>query len=322
LQVKSNDGRFYLVRRWRADGKNRSETIAPFGTSPPTFHAPVFVTGDCTRILQKLEAESVHLIVTSPPYFDLKDTPWVSSNDFSTPIFVQYADLLARAWRECFRVLDHGCKLVVNIADVFTATEDYGRNVSIPLAAEVVQGARKVGFDLKNTIIWRKPATCRPSGGGRVMGSWPSPRNLLVPQDFEYIYIFEKPGRPKRTPSVLEKSASRLRPKDCRTYFDGVWTFPGACKDRHPEPFPEELPYRLIRMYSIVGDTILDPFSGSGTTAYVATVLARRAIAIELDEARNRVARDRCERLRRLWERGRLSEDRPAAQSRAVRRET
>ncbi len=253
-------------------------------------------------VLQQLEAESVQLIVTSPPYFDLKDTPWVSSNDFSTPIYVQYVDLLERAWRECFRVLDHGCKLIVNIADIFTSAQDYGKNVCIPLHAGVVQGARKVGFDLKNTIIWRKMATRRPSGGGRMMGSWPYPRKLLVAQDFEYILVFEKPGQSKRMPSMTEKKASGLRRADYDIYVDGLWTFPGARKNLHPAPFPEELAYRLTRMYSVVGDAVLDPFSGSGTTVYVATQLARQAIGIELDKGRNQVARARAERLRRLWE--------------------
>jgi hypothetical protein len=177
LVVKCHDERYYLVRRWRADGKNRSVTIASFGTSPPTFYTPTFLTGDCTQVLQQLGAESVQLVVTSPPYFGLKDTPWVSSNDFSTPLYSQYADLMARAWRECYRVLDHGCRMAVNIADVFTTTQDYGKNICIPLLAEVISGAREVGFDLKNTVIWRKMATCRPSGGGSMMGSWPYPGN-------------------------------------------------------------------------------------------------------------------------------------------------
>src|SRR5208283_6096361 len=99
---------------------------------------------------------------------------------------------------------------------------------------------------------------CRPSGGGRMMGSWPYPRKLLVAQDFEYILVFEKPGRPKRTPSKTERRASRLRPEVYGTYFDGIWTFPGERKILHPAPFPEELPYRIVRMFSFVGDTVLD----------------------------------------------------------------
>ena len=300
--LKLNAGNYYVGRRWRVGHRNLSETLARFGHHRPRFFAPTLLTGDCRQVLPQIPSESVHLIVTSPPYLHLKETPWVDPFDNSTPRDRQYVRFLNGAWPECFRVLDNGCRLAVNIGDTFTSVEEFGANVLVAPIVDIIQGTKAVGFLHRSTIIWAKGATHRPSGGGRMMGSWPHPRGPLVANDFEYILIFQKPGTPKRTPSPEERRASKLRKKDLGPYVNGIWTFPGERKSLHPAPFPPELPYRLIRMFSFVGDTVLDPFSGSGTTVWVATQLARRGVGIEFYDDRTEVARNRLDALRRLWD--------------------
>jgi site-specific DNA-methyltransferase (adenine-specific) len=131
-------------------------------------------------------------------------------------------------------------------------------------------------------IIWQKVTTCNTTGGATVMGSFPYPRNGIVKLDYEFILIFKKLGKPPKT-SKQTKEKSRLSQDEWNEYFYGHWNFSGAKQDRHIAPFPEELPKRLIKMFSFVGDTILDPFLGSGTTSVVALGLSRNSIGYEIN---------------------------------------
>ncbi len=278
----------YLVRRWRDDaGHNRSETICRYGRESPRFFEPTITCGDAAVEVGKLEQGSVHLVVTSPPYYGLKEGQWEHYEDY-----VRFLDDL---WKACFIALDHGCRLCVNIGDQNTSVQDYGRHFVFPIHASIIEGARKAGFDYMGSVIWNKAKTLRASGGGAMIGSGAQglPREFLVAYDYEYILIFKKPGRPKRTPSDAEKRASRIPLRERRLWYDARWSFPGERKTLHPAPFPEELPYRLIRMFSFVGDTVLDPFMGSGTTLVVAKNLSRKSIGVDCQPAWCQVSRER-----------------------------
>jgi site-specific DNA-methyltransferase (adenine-specific) len=240
----------------------------------------LIVHGDC-RSLRRLADESVHLIVTSPPYWQLKDYGSGEQIGFDSD-YETYVDHLNLAWRECFRVLHPGCRLCVNVGDQFARAAHYGRYKVIPIHAEIIRFCETAGFDFMGQIIWRKTTTSNPSGGGSVMGSFPHPRNGVVRLDFEYILLFKKLGEGP-SPGPAQKKAAELTAGEWNAYFSGHWQFPGARQTGHLARFPEELPRRLIRMFSFPGETVLDPFAGSGTTARAARALGRNSVSYEIN---------------------------------------
>ncbi|MCA1595033.1 MAG: site-specific DNA-methyltransferase [Chloroflexi bacterium] len=238
------------------------------------------VIGD-SRSMAAVADSSVHLIITSPPYWQLKDYECDGQIGYDQS-FEEYIGDLNRVWSECARVLHPGCRACINIGDQFTRAQSYGRYQVLPIHAEVILGMRTAGVDFLGSIIWQKVTTCNPSGGGAVMGSYPYPRNGIVRLDYEYILLFRKRGvAPRPDPAV--KAASKLEHREWVEYFSGHWRFPGQKADRHLAAFPAELPHRLIKMYSFVGDTVLDPFLGSGTTAAAAARLGRSSIGYEIN---------------------------------------
>ena len=239
------------------------------------------IIGDSRR-MDEVNDESVHLIVTSPPYWQLKDygpDEQIGYNDS----YQDYINNLNLVWNECHRVLHKGCRLCVNIGDQFARAVYYGRYKIIPIRTEIIKFCETVGFDYMGAIIWQKVTTCNTTGGATVMGSFPYPRNGIVKLDYEFILIFKKLGKPPKVSKEI-KEKSRLSQDEWNEYFYGHWNFSGAKQDRHIAPFPEELPKRLIKMFSFVGDTILDPFLGSGTTSLAALKLSRHSIGYEVNE--------------------------------------
>lgn len=224
---------------------------------------------------------SIHLVVTSPPYWQLKDYGHEGQigyhDDLST-----YVNDLNLVWRECHRALHPGCRLCVNIGDQFARAIVYGRYKLISIQSEIIRFCETVGFDYMGTIIWQKATTVNTTGGAVVMGSFPYPRNGIVKVDYEHILLFKKAGDAPR-PSAAAKEAARLTTEEWNRYFFGHWTFPGERQTRHLAAFPEELPRRLIRMFSFPGETILDPFCGSGTTQLAAKNLDRSSIGYEIN---------------------------------------
>lgn len=238
------------------------------------------INGD-SRKMSELADKSVHLIITSPPYWQLKDYGADNQIGFDDS-YEDYINHLNLVWEECFRVLHDGCRLCVNIGDQFARSVYYGRYKVIPIHSEIIRFCEAVGFDFMGQIIWQKATTMNTTGGGAVMGSFPHPRNGIVKLDFEYILLFKKQGSaPKPTPE--QKADSAMTNEEWNTYFNGHWYFNGAKQDKHLAMFPEELPKRLIKMFSFPHETVLDPFMGSGTTASVAQKLNRNSVGYEIN---------------------------------------
>ena len=232
--------------------------------------------------MEEVPDESVHLIITSPPYWQLKDYGSREQIGFHDT-YEEYTNNLNLVWMECFRVLHQGCRLCINVGDQFARSVYYGRYKVIPIRTEIIRFCEAAGFDYMGAIIWQKVTTCNTTGGAIVMGSYPYPRSGILKLDYEFILIFRKHGK---QPSVNKemKERSRLTKEEWNQYFAGHWNFPGEKQDGHLAMFPEELPRRLIKMFSFVGDTVLDPFLGSGTTSLGAMNLERNSIGYEINE--------------------------------------
>lgn len=234
------------------------------------------------RAMGDLKDASVHLVVTSPPYWQLKDYGSDAQIGFNQSLD-EYFESLAQVWRECYRVLHPGCRMCINVGDQFARAAHYGRYKVIPLHAQIIADAERAGFDFMGQIIWQKVTTQNASGGGAIMGSFPYPRNGIVKLDSEYILLFKKLGdAPKPTPE--QKTKSVISVEEWNRFFAGHWNFAGEKQgDGHIAMFPTELPRRLIRMFCFHGETVLDPFLGAGTTLKAAMECGRKGIGYEIN---------------------------------------
>ena len=244
-----------------------------------TKHRIIF--GD-SRELTALKPASIHFVVTSPPYWQLKDYEVEGQIGFGDS-YQEYIENLNLVWEECYRVLHPGCRLCVNIGDQFARAIYYGRYKVIPIRTEIIKFCESIGFDYMGAIIWQKVTTCNTSGGATVMGSFPYPRNGILKIDYEFILIFKKLGR-SPSPDPVLKEASKLTTDEWNEYFSGHWNFPGVKQDQHLAMFPLELPLRLIKMFTFKGETVLDPFLGSGTTTEAAIRSDRNSVGYEIQE--------------------------------------
>lgn len=238
------------------------------------------VTGD-SRNLSLIPDKSVHLIITSPPYWQLKDYGNDNQIGFHDS-YEGYINNLNMVWSECNRILHDGCRLCINIGDQFARSVYYGRYKVIPIRTEIIRFCETLGMDYMGAIIWQKQTTMNTTGGGAVMGSFPYPRNGILKIDYEFILIFKKQGKAP-APLSEQKKLSEMTKEEWNTYFASHWTFGGAKQDGHIAVFPEELPHRLIKMFSFAGETVFDPFMGSGTTALAARNLQRNSIGYEIN---------------------------------------
>lgn len=239
------------------------------------------INGD-SRNMSLMPDKSVHLIITSPPYWQLKDYGTDNQIGFNES-YEAYINNLNLVWSECNRILKDGCRLCINIGDQFARSVYYGRYKVIPIRTEIIRFCETLGLDYMGAVIWQKQTTMHTTGGGAVMGSFPYPRNGILKIDYEFILIFKKQGKAP-VPTKEQKEMSIIGKEEWNKLFASHWIFAGARQDGHIAMFPEELPARLIKMFSFVGETVFDPFMGSGTTALAARNLNRNSIGYEINK--------------------------------------
>ena len=256
--------------------------VEPAAAPAPTRH--VLRLGDA-RAMDWLAAESIHLAVTSPPYWTLKkynDHP-DQLGDLSD--YDEFVAQLDRVWAHIFRALVPGGRLVVVVGDIcLSRRKNKGRHQVIPLHADISTHARRIGFDYLTPIYWQKIANAsyEVENGSSFLGK-PFEPNAIIKNDTEYLLQLRKPGG-YRQPTEEQRRLSKLSKAEHGRWFRSVWTdVPGASTREHPAPYPLELAYRLVRMFSFVGDTVLDPFLGTGTTTIACMKAGRNSLGVEID---------------------------------------
>jgi len=245
-----------------------------------TWHK--LIQGDA-RDLSFLPDASIHLVVTSPPYWTLKRYNEHPDQLGHVKDYEEFLGELEKVWRECFRVLVPGGRLVCVVGDVCLSRRAFGRHVVVPLHADIAVMCRKIGFDNLNPIIWHKIANAsfEVENGSKFLGK-PYEPNAIIKNDIEFILMQRKPGGYRR-PTQYQRDKSRMSKEEFDSWFRQFWKIPGESTRKHPAPFPFELAYRLVRMFSFVEDTVLDPFCGTGTTILAAMKAGRNSIGIEID---------------------------------------
>jgi len=247
------------------------------------------INGDA-RDLSFIPDESIHLVVTSPPYWNLKkynDNPLQMGHIEDYDVFL---DEIRKVWEQIFRVLVPGGRIVCIVGDVCVARRRFGRHLVFPLHADICVMCRQIGFDNLNPIIWHKisNASYEVSNGSRFLGK-PYEPNAIIKNDIEFILMQRKPGG-YRKPTDQQRRKSMIDKRDFDRWFQQIWNIPGAKITKHPAPFPLELASRLVRMFSFYGDTVLDPFCGTGTTMVAALKYQRNSIGVEIDSDYCRIA--------------------------------
>lgn len=253
------------------------------------------VTGD-SREMGFLQNESIHLVVTSPPYWNLKQYPDRIGQLGNTVNYEAFLEELCKVFAECYRVLVPGGRMVCVVGDVCLSRREHGRHRIMPLHADTTVMCRKIGFDNLNPIIWHKisNATFEVNNGTKFLGK-PYEPNAIIKNDIEFILMQRKPGG-YRKPTEEQRRLSKLSKQEYDAWFRQFWVIPGASTRRHPAPFPNELAYRLVRMFSFVGDTVLDPFVGTGTTMVASLKACRSSIGVDVDPGYVEMARLRLQK--------------------------
>jgi site-specific DNA-methyltransferase (adenine-specific) len=247
----------------------------------PTLHR--LVQGDA-RDLSFLADQSIHLVVTSPPYWTLKRYNDSEGQMGHIEDYEQFLAELTRVWKEVFRVLVPGGRLVCVVGDVcLSRRENNGRHTVVPLHADICVNCRKIGFDNLNPIIWHKisNASYEVSNGSKFLGK-PYEPNAIVKNDIEFILMQRKPGG-YRKPTEEQRQLSMIPKDKFDKWFQQFWNLTGASTKEHPAPFPLELASRLVQMFSFANDTVLDPFCGTATTMLAALKHGRNSVGVELD---------------------------------------
>ena len=240
------------------------------------------IQGDA-RDLTFIPSESIHLVVTSPPYWILKRYRENPEQMGHIEDYEEFVEELSKVWKHCYRILVPGGRLVCVVGDVCLSRRRFGRHIVVPLHADIAVTCRKMGFDNLNPIIWYKisKATYEVNNGTKFFGK-PYEPNAVIKNDIEFILMQRKPGG-YRNPTMEQRRLSRISKKEYTAWFRQIWNIPGASTKNHPAPFPFELAYRLVRMFSFCGDMVLDPLCGTGTTMLSAMKANRNSIGVEID---------------------------------------
>lgn len=252
------------------------------------------IQGDA-RQASDLAPHSVQLVITSPPYWTLKRYHEHDSQLGHVVDYEEFNSALDGVWRNCFRALVPGGRLVINVGDVcLSRKKNNGRHTVVPLHATIQERCKAIGFDNLATIIWHKIANANyeVSGGGGFLGK-PYEPNAVIKNDIEFVLMQRKPGG-YRSPGQRERLLSIISAENYQAWFRQIWSdIPGASSPGHPAPYPLEFAERIVRMFSFVGDTVLDPFMGTGTTSLACARWGRNSIGIELDSKYFEIARKR-----------------------------
>ncbi|MFA5028169.1 MAG: site-specific DNA-methyltransferase [Candidatus Methylomirabilota bacterium] len=250
------------------------------------------------RDLSIVESETVHLVVTSPPYWTLKEYRDTNGQLGHIEDYESFLLELDKVWTHCFRLLVPGGRLICVVGDVcLSRRKNEGRHTVVPLHSSIQEHCRRLGYDNLAPIIWHKIANAayEVEGGSSFLGK-PYEPNAVIKNDVEYILMERKPGG-YRSPSVATRVMSVISTENHQKWFQQIWTgVTGASTKQHPAPYPLELAERLIRMFSFVGDTVLDPFMGTGTTSLAALRWGRNSIGFEVDSEYFRMAHERISR--------------------------
>ena len=242
------------------------------------------ILGDA-RAASALDDGSIHLVVTSPPYWTLKRYNEHDAQMGHLADYDAFIDALDEVWRNCYRALVPGGRLIINVGDVcLSRRKNNGRHMVVPLHATIQEHCKAVGFDNLAPIIWHKIANANyeVGGGGGFLGK-PYEPNAVIKNDIEFVLMQRKPGG-YRSPSRRERLLSIISADNYQAWFRQIWSdLPGVSSRGHPAPYPLEFAERLIRMFSFVGDVVLDPFTGTGTTNLACARWGRNSIGIELD---------------------------------------
>jgi site-specific DNA-methyltransferase (adenine-specific) len=262
----------------------------PFDTTAHRLHE-----GDA-RDLSRLRDESVHLIVTSPPYWILKKYAENDCQLGAISDYEQFLDELDKVWRECKRVLVPGGRICCVVGDVCMPRKKFGRHRVMPLHADILVRSRKLGLDCLTPILWHKIANGVTEAEGNGAGFYGKPYQpgAVIKNDIEHI-LFMRKGGSYRSPTPLQKSLSVLTKHEMQAWWKSIWTDIKGASTRggHPAPYPAELADRLIRMFSFAGDTVLDPFAGTGSTSLAAIDAGRNSISNEIEKTYLKIAHHR-----------------------------
>jgi DNA modification methylase len=238
------------------------------------------------RLMSELEPDSVHLVVTSPPYWNLKKYPDLPAGQLGNlSEYSEFLQELRRTWKRCFQALVPGGRMCIVVGDVCLSRRKAGRHSVVPLHSDISQDCIQLGFEYLSPIFWYKIANAvtEVAGNGATFLGKPYEPNAVIKNDVEYILLFRKPGY--RTPTSQQRALSIIEREDHERWFRQIWAdIPGRLRvDAHPAPYPKEVAFRLINMFSFVGDMVLDPFWGTGTTTLAAVESHRSSISYEIE---------------------------------------